>query len=132
MEGQRECAYSRISRSPPRAAIKERLRQLVSASSARYESLQFRGGTLFAIEFQPSKQQPMVVAMRSANDLSSAKVVVDPNAPEYKGSMELTITLPRSLANTLRLPYLRVAPKTAAATFLKLPPGKSFPTLFHA
>jgi len=38
---------------PARPAIKERLRRLLNASSASYYSLQFRGGTVFAMKDQP-------------------------------------------------------------------------------
>jgi Prolyl oligopeptidase, N-terminal beta-propeller domain/Glycoside hydrolase family 2 C-terminal domain 5 len=49
---------------PARAAIKQRLQQLVAASSTAYWDLEFRGGTLFAMKYQPPQQQPMLVAMR--------------------------------------------------------------------
>jgi prolyl oligopeptidase len=65
---------------PSRSAIKQRLQQLVSASSAAYYDLQFRGGTLFAERFQPPQQQPVLVRMRSADDPASAKVIFDPNS----------------------------------------------------
>jgi prolyl oligopeptidase len=70
-----------------RPAIKERLTQLISAGSARYFNLQFRGGTLFAMKFQPPQQQPVLVAMHSADDPGSEKVVFDPNAASGKGSV---------------------------------------------
>src|SRR6266851_8679734 len=68
-----------------RPAIKERLTQLISAGSARYFNLQFRGGTLFAMKFQPPKQQAMLVAMQSADDPGSEKVVFDPNRRQQQG-----------------------------------------------
>src|SRR5215467_2538850 len=40
-----------------RPAIKERLKQLVAASSASFYALQYRAGMLFAEEFQPPQQQ---------------------------------------------------------------------------
>jgi prolyl oligopeptidase len=70
-----------------RPAIKERLTQLISESSARYYDLQFRGGTLFAMKNQPPKQQPMLVAMRSADDPSTERVIFDPNTAGTRGSL---------------------------------------------
>src|SRR6266853_4699041 len=58
-----------------RPAIKERLTQRISAGSASYFNLQFRGGTLFAMKFQPPRHQPMLVAMHSAAVTGSEKVV---------------------------------------------------------
>ncbi len=72
---------------PARSAIKERLHQLVAASSAAYYDLQFRGDTLFAMRFQPPQQQPVLVAMHSADDPGGAKVIFDPNTASSKGSV---------------------------------------------
>ena len=77
-----------------RPAIKERLTQLIRAGSARYFNLQFRGGTLFAMKFQPPKQQPLLVAMHSADDPGSEKVVFDPNAASSKGSVAVDFYVP--------------------------------------
>jgi prolyl oligopeptidase len=77
-----------------RPAVKERLAQLISAGSARYYNLQFRGGTLFAMKFQPPKQQPLLVAMHSADDPGSEKVVFDPNAASSKGSVAVDFYVP--------------------------------------
>jgi len=79
---------------PARAAIKERLRQLITASSARYYGLQFRGGMLFAMKYQPPQQQPMLVALKSANDPDSAKVIFDPNTASSKGSLAIDFYVP--------------------------------------
>ncbi len=53
---------------PARPAIRQMLKQALSASSAAYYDLQFRGGTLFAMKYQPPQQQPMLVALPSADD----------------------------------------------------------------
>jgi prolyl oligopeptidase len=65
---------------PARAAIKQRIKELVAASSASYYDVRFRGGTLFAMKYQPPQQQPMLVAMASADDPATAKVIFDPNS----------------------------------------------------
>ena len=79
---------------PSRPAIKERLKQLVAASSASYYDLQFRGATLFSMKYQPPQQQPMLVALRSADDPGSAKIVFDPNAASSKGSLAVDFYAP--------------------------------------
>lgn len=79
---------------PSRPAIKERIQQLVAATSASYYDLQFHGGTLFAMKYQPPQQQPMLVALRSADDPSSAKVIFDPNAVSSKGSLAVDFYSP--------------------------------------
>lgn len=79
---------------PSRAAIKERLQQLASASGASYFRLQFRGGMLFAERFQPPQQQPALVVLRSADDPAIAKVVFDPNSAPGKGSSSIDFFVP--------------------------------------
>jgi prolyl oligopeptidase len=64
---------------PARAAIKERLRELITAGAARYFRLEYRGGILFAMKDQPPRQQPFLVGMRSAEQPSAEKVVIDTN-----------------------------------------------------
>ena len=79
---------------PARPAIKERFKQLTNAASASYYDLQFRGGTLFAMKWEPPHEQPMLVALRSADDPASAKVIFDPNAANTKGSMAVDFYVP--------------------------------------
>ncbi len=79
---------------PARPAIVQMLKQALSASSAAYYDLQFRGGTLFAMKYQPPQQQPMLVALPSADDPAAAKVVFDPNASSAKGSTAVDFYVP--------------------------------------
>ncbi len=104
---------------PARAAIKERLRQLVAASSASYYDLQFRAGMLFAEKYQPPQQQPVLVVMRSADDPASAKVIFDPTLPAPRDRSPLISTCLPSAGNILRLRFRRTVPKTAPRIFSK-------------
>ena len=79
---------------PARPLIRERLKQLAAGESAAYSDLQFRGGTLFAIRYQPPQQQPTLVALRSADDPAGAKVIFDPNAVSAKGSLSVDFYVP--------------------------------------
>ena len=79
---------------PARPAIRQRLKQALSASSAAYYNLEYRGGTLFAMKYQPPQQQPMLVAMASADDPAGAKVIFDPNASSAKGSIAVDFYVP--------------------------------------
>src|SRR5437899_8739913 len=63
-------------------------------SSSRYFRMTYRGGTVFAIKSQPPKQQPMLVALRSADDPGTEKVIVDPNAMSEKGSIAIDFYVP--------------------------------------
>ncbi len=79
---------------PSRPAIKQRLQQLISAGSGHDFDLDYSGGTLFAMKDQPPKQQPFLIALRSANDLGSEKVVIDPNTLGGNGSVAIDFYVP--------------------------------------
>ena len=70
---------------PARAAIARRARQLLSGSSATYYLPDRHGDLLFALKFQPPKQQPLLVTLRSPDDVSSEHVVLDANAFDSTG-----------------------------------------------
>ena len=74
-----------LDRLPMRASIVERLGQLYNNPSPRFSAVTSRGGVLFAIETQPPKLQPFLVALASPDDPGSARVVVDPNALDAGG-----------------------------------------------
>ena len=52
-------------------------------------SVTFRGGRYFAIKTEPPKQQPMLIVLDSLDDLSSERVVVDPNALDPTGATSM-------------------------------------------
>jgi prolyl oligopeptidase len=68
-----------------RPVVEKTLTEWFAKTSPSYSSLVSRPGVLFAMKFQPPKQQPMLVTLASADDLKSEKVLLDPNAMDAKG-----------------------------------------------
>jgi prolyl oligopeptidase len=79
---------------PSRAAIKQRVTQLIHDSSPRYSDLEYRGGVLFGRYFQPPQQQAKLITLRSADDPTSAKVIFDPNTAAGKESLAIDFYVP--------------------------------------
>src|SRR5580765_6556745 len=79
---------------PDRAAIEKQLTDWYAKTSPSYSSLISRPGILFAMKFQPPKQQPLLVKLASADDLKSEKVVLDPNALDTKGTTAIDWFVP--------------------------------------
>ena len=79
---------------PARARIAERLKKLYSATSANYSDLQYRPGVIFAMKFKPPAQQPWIVALNPQLDLSSERVVLDPNKLNPKGTTAMDFVVP--------------------------------------
>jgi prolyl oligopeptidase len=83
-QNQKTRAY--IDKLPDRAALEKQLTEWFAKTSPSYSGLVSRPGILFAMKFQPPKQQPMLVTLTSADDLKSEKIVLDPNALDSKGT----------------------------------------------
>ena len=71
---------------PQRARLKERLSELLNNSRLRYVEFQQTNGGFFALKIQPPKNQPMLVVMKSAGDVASERVLLDPNAVNAKAT----------------------------------------------
>ncbi|HEX3420878.1 MAG TPA: prolyl oligopeptidase family serine peptidase [Candidatus Udaeobacter sp.] len=79
---------------PDRTAIEKQLQEWYAKTSPNYFSLVSRPGILFAMKFQPPKQQPLLVTLTSADDLKSEKVVLDPNVLDTKGTTAIDWFVP--------------------------------------
>ena len=71
---------------PMRGALKQKLTKLISATSPNYYDLHAAGGQVFAMYNQPPKQQPMIAVMAASADPATARIVVDPNKLDAKGT----------------------------------------------
>ena len=94
VDEQREYARSILDAVPGRAAIAKRLRELLTNRPPSYGSLVLRGGRLFALKFQPPKEQPFLVTLDSINDKNSERVVFDPVAASADGKTSMDFFVP--------------------------------------
>jgi prolyl oligopeptidase len=83
-QNKRTRAY--IDKLPDRAAVEKQLTDWYAKTSPSYSELVARPAVLFAMKFQPPKQQQMLVTLASADNLKSEKMVLDPNALDVKGT----------------------------------------------
>jgi len=113
---------------PARAAIKDRLKQLIAAGSASYFGLQFRAGMLFAEKYQPPQQQPTLVVMRSADDPASSRVIFDPNfdlnGASAKGSLAMDFFVPSFGGKYVAAALSKGGSEDAAAHIIEVATGK--------
>ena len=85
-ESQNQQTRAYIDKLPDRAAIEKQLTEWYAKTSPGYSGIVSRPGILFALKFQPPKQQQMLVTLASAEDLKSEKMVLDPNALDAEGT----------------------------------------------
>ena len=87
--------YSRavLDRAPARQMIADRLKEIYSDQTTSYYAVQWRQA-LFAMKRQPPKEQPFLVVLKSADDVASERVVVDPNQINAKGTTAIDFYVP--------------------------------------
>ncbi len=78
---------------PGAGAIRARVRELMTAVGFRYSGLVRRGGTFFAVKFQPPRQQPFLVTL-GALDAASEKTLLDPAALDPSGRTAIDFFVP--------------------------------------
>ena len=79
---------------PDRADIEAKLTELYAKDTPSHTGIVSRPGRLFALKFQPPKQQRLLVTLASADDLASEKIVLDPNEIEPKGQVAMDWFVP--------------------------------------
>jgi prolyl oligopeptidase len=93
-----ESAYSRryLEAMPARAALRQRLQALIGSTQNAYSGIVERGGILFALKTAPPLQRPVLVVLKSMDDLASERVVFDPNEQAADGSLAIDFFRPSS------------------------------------
>src|SRR5436190_4009259 len=117
---------------PDRAAIEKQLQEWYAKTSPTYFSLVSRPGVLFAMKFQPPKQQPLLVTLASADDLKSEKVVLDPNVLDTKGTTAIDWFVPSSDGRYVAMSLSKGGSEDGTLHFHETATGKELPdTIAH-
>src|SRR6516165_8961728 len=112
---------------PDRAAIEKQLQEWYAKTSPNYFSLVSRPGILFAMKFQPPKQQPLLVTLASADDLKSEKVVLDPNVLDTKGTTTIDWFVPSLDGKYLAVSLSKGGSEDGTLHFCETATGKALP-----
>jgi len=70
------------------------LKKLYEGSTSHYGDLQAHSGLLFALKSQPPAEQPLLVSLKSVDDPSSERVILDPNHLDAAGGTEIDFYVP--------------------------------------
>src|SRR4029077_4084294 len=122
---------------PDRAAIEKQLQEWYAKTSPSYFSLVSRSATgrirrgepgiLFAMKFQPPKQQPLLVTLASADDLKSEKVVLDPNVLDTKGTTAIDWFVPSLDGKYVAMSLSKGGSEDGTLHFYETARGKALP-----
>jgi len=74
--------------------LRERITQIMTAESVSYYSLSWRKGAIFAMKRQPPREQPLLVAMPSAQQPELERVIVDPTRIDPSGATSIDWYVP--------------------------------------
>ncbi len=117
---------------PNRTAIEKQLKEWYAKTSPSYFSLLSRPGILFAMKFQPPKQQPLLVTLASADDLKSEKVVLDPNVLDAKGTTAIDWFVPSLDGKYFAVSLSKGGSEDGTLHFYETATGKALPdTIAH-
>jgi len=117
---------------PDRAAIEKQLADWYAKTSPSYSSLVSRPGVLFAMKFQPPKQQPLLVTLASPDDLKSEKVVLDPNVLDAKGTTAIDWFVPSLNGKYVAVSLSKGGSEDGTLHFYETTTGKALPdTIAH-
>ena len=116
-----------LDRLPDRAAIEKQLTEWYAKTSPSYSSLVSRPGILFAMKFQPPKQQQLLVTLTSADDLKSEKVVLDPNVLDAKGTTAIDWFVPSLDGKHVAVSLSKGGSEDGTLHFYETATGKALP-----
>jgi prolyl oligopeptidase len=129
---------------PDRAAVEKQLQEWYAKTSPSYFSLVSRPATgsrpgrdgepgiLFAMKFQPPKQQPLLVTLASADDLKSEKILLDPNTLDEKGTTTIDWFVPSLDGKYVAISLSKGGSEDGTLHFYETASGKALPdTIAH-
>jgi len=116
-----------LDRLPDRAAIEKQLTEWYAKTSPSYSSLVSRPGILFAMKFQPPKQQQLLVTLTSADDLKSEKVLLDPNVLDAKGTTAIDWFVPSLDGKYVAVSLSKGGSEDGTLHFYETATGKALP-----
>ncbi|HXY06505.1 MAG TPA: prolyl oligopeptidase family serine peptidase [Terriglobales bacterium] len=128
-EAQNQHSRAVLDALPMHAAIRQFLQQLDQASSPSFYDLVRCGGTLFAMNWQPQKQQPVLVTLRSPDDLASAHVVVDTSELDATNSTAIQFYVPSVDGSKVAVSLAQGGTESGTLRVYDVATGQSLPDL---
>jgi prolyl oligopeptidase len=93
-DAQNTYTHAQLDALPFMAALRARVQAVGADTHPRWTDVKYRRGQLFAIKQQPPREQPIIVVLRSADDLASERIVVDPAVLDPSGNTAIDFYVP--------------------------------------
>jgi prolyl oligopeptidase len=114
---------------PAREQIEKRLKFLYSSTSADYLGLQSKAGLIFALKWQPPKQQQFLVVLESTENLGSERVVFDPNQLDKEGTTSIDWYVPSPDGRYAAVSQSKGGSEEGSLHFYEVATGRELPDL---
>jgi prolyl oligopeptidase len=126
-DAQNVVTRAHLDRVPNRAAIQQRVDQLIRSNSIAYFGLVQRKGVTFAMKSTPTLQQPQLVMLTSLDDVKTEKVLVDPNALDAKGGIAIDFFVPSLDGKKLAVSLSKGGSENGDVSVYDVATGKALP-----
>ncbi len=113
---------------PQRAALARRFKELLGSAPVRYFEM-YQRGAFFAMKRQPPHNQPYLVVMKSAGDVKSERVLVDPNRIDPKGTTAIDFYVPSLDGRYVAVAMSKDGSESGPAVVYDVRTGKRLPDL---
>src|SRR5882724_13014660 len=131
-DAQNQRARQYLDNLPDHVAIEKQLTEWYAKTSPSYSSLVSHPGILFAMKFQPPKQQQLLVTLSSTDELKSEKVVLDPNVLDAKGTTAIDWFVPSLDSRYVAVSLSKGGSEDGTLHFYETATGKALPdTIAH-
>jgi prolyl oligopeptidase len=127
VDGQTAHMRAVLDKLPSRDAIRARITTLLSHKSASHFALVQRGGVMFAMKFQPPRQQSMLVVLPSVDDTSTARVLVDPMELDPSGHTTIDFFVPSLDGKKVAVSLSKDGTESGDVTVYDVATGKPLP-----
>jgi prolyl oligopeptidase len=93
-DAQNTAARAVLDKLPGVATLRKQITKIMTATSVSHSAFAYRSGQLFALRRQPPKQQPFLVIMPGLEHPEKARVLVDPETFDKKGTTTIDWYVP--------------------------------------
>jgi prolyl oligopeptidase len=112
---------------PGRAEIAEEMKKLTSIQPISYGDLQLVAGKIFALKFDPKKQQQSLVVLDAADRPESERPVCDPNEIDSAGTTAIDWFVPSPDGNLVAVSLSKKGSEDGDLYFFSVADGKQSP-----
>ena len=124
---QNERAQKFLNALPGRAQLAAQIKKLITATPPNVAYADVVANKIFALKFDPAKQQPFLVVLNSPDDPSSEKAVCDPNAIDSTGQTSIDWFVPSLDGKSVALSLSKHGTEDGDLCFFDVETGKQLP-----